>query len=288
MIAVKDLDKLPGVKTTPLAARVAADLGVDLASVGKDGRIFKADVLAALAPPTVPAVQVSSAAAARVRRVPMSAMRQTIARRMSASWSVAPMVHYDLRADVTALAELKKNLCAGGKKISYTDILVKVAARALKEHPLVNASVEGNEIILHDYVNIGVAVALPNGLIVPVIKGAEAKGIGGISEELKALAEKALQGRLAEEEFSGGTFTLSNLGMYGVESFTPIINQPESAILGVNAIVKTAVELEGQIVMRPLMNLSLTADHRLVDGAEGARFIALVRDLIESPWQMLL
>jgi pyruvate dehydrogenase E2 component (dihydrolipoamide acetyltransferase) len=280
MIAVKDLDKAPKVKATPLAARVADSLGVDLASVGKDGRIFKADVLAALHGPTD--VQ------AKVRRVPMSAMRQAIARNMSASWAVAPMVHYGLRADVTALGELKKNLCLGGKKISYTDILIKVLAHALKEHPLVNAGIDGNEIVLHDYVNMGVAVALPAGLIVPVIKGVEGKGIGEISDELGELAEKALQGKLVAEEFSGGTFTVSNLGMFGIESFTPIINQPESAILGVNAIVKTAVEAEGQIVMRPLMNLSLTADHRLVDGAEGARFMARLREIIENPWHMLI
>jgi pyruvate dehydrogenase E2 component (dihydrolipoamide acetyltransferase) len=288
MIAVKDLDNAPRVKTTPLAAKVATELGVDLAAINKDGRIFKADVLAAQSPAAVPAVQGFSGTEAHVRRVPMSAMRQAISRSMSASWSVAPMVHYDLRADVTALGELKKNLCAGGKKISYTDILVKVAAAALKTHPLVNATIEGNEIIMHDYVNMGIAVALPNGLIVPVLRGVEAKGIGEISDELKALAERALQGKLVAEEFSGGTFTISNLGMYGVESFTPIINQPESAILGVNAIVKTAVECDGQIVMRPLMNLSLTADHRLVDGAEAARFISRIRDLVENPWQLLM
>jgi pyruvate dehydrogenase E2 component (dihydrolipoamide acetyltransferase) len=306
MIAVKDLENLPPnkllqVKTTPLAAKVAADLNVNLASItttgstgptGQTGRIFKDDVLAAL-----PAAQAQLAAVAPVasvvpgapvRRVPMSAMRRAIARNMSASWALAPMVHYDLRADVTALGELKKNLCLGGKKISYTDILVKVVATALKAHPLVNASLEGDEIILHDYVNMGVAVALPNGLIVPVIKGVEGKSIGEISDELKALAEKALQGKLVTEEFSGGTFTISNLGMYGVESFTPIVNQPESAILGVNAIVKTATEVEGQIVMRPLINLSLSADHRVVDGAEAARFIARIREIVESPWQMLL
>ncbi|MDR1242024.1 MAG: 2-oxo acid dehydrogenase subunit E2 [Deltaproteobacteria bacterium] len=288
MIAVKDLDKAPRIKTTPLAAKVADGLGVDLASVSKDGRIFKADVLAAHESAQVPALHGPAEVQAKVRRMPMSAMRQAIARNMSASWAVSPMVHYDLRADVTALGELKKNLCLGGKKISYTDILIKAVSHALKEHPLVNAGIDGNEIVLHDYVNMGVAVALPAGLIVPVIKGVEGKGIGEVSDELRELAEKALQGKLVTEEFSGGTFTISNLGMFGIESFTPIINQPESAILGVNAIVKTAVEAEGQIVMRPLMNLSLTADHRLVDGAEGARFMARLREIIENPWYMLM
>ena len=172
--------------------------------------------------------------------------------------------------------------------MSYTDLLIKIVARALLAHPLLNASVEGEEIILHEAVHMGLAVALEDGLIVPVIRNAESKSLGEIAEEAALLAEKAKKGRLMPDEYTGGTFTLSNLGMFGMESFTPIINQPESAILGVNAIIPTAVEVDGHMVMRPLMNLSLTADHRAANGAEAARFLALVRDLAENSWKLLL
>ncbi|MDR2504004.1 MAG: 2-oxo acid dehydrogenase subunit E2 [Deltaproteobacteria bacterium] len=284
MIAVKDLEGARPPRVSPLAAKLAVDLGADLSAIRKEGRIMKADVLAVAARPVVPPV---SDAGADGRCEPMSAMRRAIARNMSASWNIAPMVSYNLRADVTALAELKKNLNIE-RKVSYTDLLIKLVARALQAHPLLNASVEGEEIILHEAVHMGLAVALEDGLIVPVIRNAESKSLGEIADEAALLAEKARQGRLTPDEYTGGTFTLTNLGMFGMESFTPIINQPESAILGVNAIVRTAVEVDGRIVMRPLMNLSLTADHRAANGAEAAMFLALVRDLVENPWKLLL
>ena len=220
------------------------------------------------------------------RRERMTSMRRVISKRMSQSWSTAPMVTFNRRADVGALAELKDALSKDGNKISYTDLLVKLAAVALTSYPSVNSSVDGDDIIYHDYANIGVAVALENGLIVPVVKNAGEKSVAEISSDIKSLAEKARAGKLSLDEMSGGTFTITNLGMFGIESFSPIINQPENAILGVNAIMKTAVEIDGEIVMRPLMMLSLTADHRVVDGAVAAAFLQRLCELIESPQEV--
>ena len=217
------------------------------------------------------------------RRERMSPMRRVIAKRMTQSWQTAPMVHFDRSVEVAAISKLKDALSDGGTKISYTDILVKLAAQALLEYPYVNSRVDGDEIIFHDYVNVGVAVALEDGLVVPVIKNAHLKGIKEISEELKTLAVKARERRISMDEVSGGTFTITNLGMFGIESFSPIINQPESAILGVNAIVKTPVESDGVIVMRPKITLSLGADHRVVDGAVAAAFLQRLCSLIEDP-----
>jgi len=202
---------------------------------------------------------------------------------MTQSWQTAPMVQFDRSVEVAAIAALKDELSDGDVKISYTDILVKLAAHALMEYPYVNSRIDGEEIVFHDYVNIGVAVALEDGLVVPVIKNAHLKSIPEISAELKTLAGKARDRRISMDEISGGTFTITNLGMFGIESFSPIINQPESAILGVNAIVKTPVEHDGTIEMRSKITLSLVADHRAIDGAVAAAFLQRLCGLIEDP-----
>ena len=221
------------------------------------------------------------------RRERMTSMRRVIAKRMSQSWAIAPTVTFNRSADVTALGELKTSISTAGEKISYTDLLVKLTADALMAFPYVNASIDGDDILYHDFVNIGVAVALDNGLLVPVVKNAEKKGVSEISSEIRRLAEKARAGRLSLDEMTGGTFTITNLGMFGIESFSPIINQPESAILGVNTITKCPVELEGKIVMQPRITLSLTADHRVVDGAVAAAFLQRLCELIEAPEAVL-
>ncbi|MGB3933740.1 MAG: dihydrolipoamide acetyltransferase family protein, partial [bacterium] len=174
------------------------------------------------------------------------------------------------------------------EKVSFTDIIVKIVARALEDFPVVNASLQGEEIVYNGQVNVGVAVALEDGLIVPVVKNANKLGIAAISQQVKELAAKAREGKLSPDEYKGGTFTISNLGMFGVDSFTPIINPPESAILGVNRIQKKPVVVNDEIVVRPMMNLSLSFDHRLIDGAVAAQFLQRVKALLENPALVLL
>ena len=279
------------IKASPLAKKLAAQHGIDLsliAGTGPGGRIVKQDVLAARQAPPAPKASVVQMPAGGVRREKMSAMRRAISKNMSHSWSVAPVVHYHRSADATKMTALKNSLSQNGSKISYTDILAKIVAQALVKHPYLNATVEGDDLIFYDYVNLGIAVALDGGLVVPVIQNAHQKGISALSEEIKQLALQARNGSLQSDQMSGGTFTITNMGMYGMESFTPIINQPESAILGVGSIVKTAVEVDGTIVMQPRMHLSLTADHRVIDGAVAAEFMQSICAMIEDPVKMLL
>lgn len=289
-------------KASPFAKKLAAAKGVDLSSVrgsGPNGRIVRRDVDNAQIVPdarqasALPHMHDMHAAvipvySTGIRREKMNSMRRSINQNMKLSWDTAPAVHYNRSADVSALNEWKNSLSQNGRRISYTDILTKITAAALMEYPNLNCSVDGDDIIYHDYVNMGIAVALEDGLVVPVIKNAEVKGIGAISKEIRDFSARAKEGKLTSDEMSGGTFTITNLGMFGMESFTPIINQPESAILGVNAIVKMPVDMEGEIVTRPKLTLSLTADHRVIDGAVAAKFLQRLCILIENPWQMLL
>ncbi len=262
-------------KASPLAAKVAAEHGVSLSAIAKDGRIMAADVLAAL-----PA-QASAAA------TPLAGMRKIIAERMTLSWQTAPHVNLTVEVDMTAAGRLKDALAAAGAKTSFTEIIVKCAAKALGEFPLVNASLVNGAIVLHDSVNIGIAVALEGGLIVPVVKNAAGKSVGQIRDEIADLSTRARQGKLGPDEYGGGTFTVTNLGMFGTDHFTPIINPPESAILGVCRVVKRPVVVDDAVVVRPMANLCLSFDHRLVDGALAAKFMARVRNLMEEPLLLL-
>lgn len=267
----------PGPKASPLAAKAAAELGIDLKDVPhKGGRILAADILAAV---SAPAAQ--EGPREEVKR--MNGMRKAIARNMQNSHMTSPTVTFNLGCDVTELARLRARLKADDIKVSYTDILVKLVAVALREFPLLNCSVDGDNIIYKNYVNMGVAVALDNGLVVPNVRDADKKGLREISAEVKELANLARTGGLPMDRLSGGTFTITNLGMYGIESFSPIINQPEVAILGVNTIVEKPVVIDGEICVRPILNLSLTADHRVVDGSVAAQFLQRVKKLIECP-----
>ncbi len=272
----------PGVKASPLAAKVAADIGVDLKDVPAHGRVLAADILAA--------VQKGGASAEekpREETVPMNGMRKAIARNMLNSHMTSPTVTFNLGIDMTELKRLREQLKSEEIKVSYTDILVKVVAVALTEFPLLNCSVEDNKIIYKHYVNMGVAVALDNGLVVPNVPDADKKSLTEISAEVKELAKLAREGGLPMDRLKGGTFTITNLGMYGIESFTPIINQPEVAILGVNTMEDKVVVVDGEICVRPIMNLSLTADHRVVDGSVAAQFLQRVKKLMEKPALLL-
>jgi pyruvate dehydrogenase E2 component (dihydrolipoamide acetyltransferase) len=268
-------------KATPMAVKTAEAAGVNLATIKKDGRIMKQDVLRAIAGPAAAIGDFPT------RRMLMSAMRKAIAKNMLLSFQTSPTVTFQIKADVSRLAELKAAIVEE-TKVSYTNLLAGIVAKVLMNHPYLNGRVEGDEIVFHDYVNLGVAVALEDGLVVPVVKNAQHKGIAAISAEIKELAQKAKGGALTMDEMSGGTFTITNIGMYGIESFTPIINPPQSAILGVNAIEQTPVVINNATVIRPILKLSLTADHRIIDGAVAAKFLSDLKATIENPWRLLL
>ena len=275
----------PAVKASPLAAKVAADLGIDLSAVNAHGRVLAQDILAYLESTREKAEP--AAADAREETKPMSGMRKAIARNMLASVQTSPTVTFNLGIDMSEMKRYREQLKAKEIKVSYTDLLVKFVSKALTEFPLLNCSVEDNKIIYKHYVNMGVAVALDNGLVVPNITDADKKSLTEISAEVKELAKLAREGKLPPEKLRGGTFTITNLGMYGIESFTPIINQPEVAILGVNTMEDKVVVRNGEMVIRPIMNLSLTADHRVVDGSVAAQFLQRVKSLMENPALML-
>ena len=193
---------------------------------------------------------------------------------------------FNLSVDMTEMKSYREQLKAHDIKASYTDLLVKFTAKALGEFPLVNCSIDGDKIIYKNYVNVGVAVALDNGLVVPNVPNADKKTLAEISAEVKELASQARSGNLPVDRLKGGTFTI-RIGMYGIESFTPIINQPEVAILGVTAMEDRVVARNGEAVIRPMMTLSLTADHRVVDGSVAAQFLQRLKNLLENPALML-
>ena len=270
------------IKTSPVAEKMAKDLGVNLEDIKKDGRIMKDDILEFIQK-SIPSVGEDL----MDRREKMSTMRKVIASRMSQSSKISPTVTYDIEVDMTNLKRLKEQI-KDEWKVTYTDLLVKIVSKVLIQYPLVNCSIEGDEMIFRNYANIGVAVALEEGLVVPVVKYANQKGLKDISIEVKELAQKAKNNGLTEENSTGGTFTITNLGMFGIKSFSPIINQPEVAILGVNMITNTPVVENGEIVIKPLMNLSLTADHRAVDGAVAAQFLNSIKKYMEKPELLIL
>lgn len=269
------------VKASGVASKIAEELNVDLSQIKKDGRVMKEDVL------SLCKCNKALEKSCDEKRVPMSQMRKVISSRMHQSWITSPAVTFDIKVDITNLKRVKdglKEVC----KVSYTDLLVKIVSKVLIQFPLVNCSVDGEELILRNFTNIGVAVALEEGLVVPVVKNADKKGLKEISQEIKELASKAKRNELTTDEITGGTFTITNLGMFGIESFSPIINQPEVAILGVNKITETPVAQNNGIVIKPLMTLSLTADHRAVDGSVAAQFLAKLKEFIEKPEMLIL
>ena len=296
-IVAKDVENASAApKASPVAAKMAADSGVDLASVNAAGsRIMKADVAAATGQAGATAVPAASGVpVAGERRIPMTQMRRVIGERMLASTTSIPSVHYFVDVDMTALNAMRAGYNErlgkkdGAVKISINDILMKFCAKLLLDCPLLNGSVEPDAFVMHEYVNIGFAVALPGGLMVPNIKNVQNKGLETIARERAELVSQTRKGGLSPDSMSGGTFTISNLGMMGVDTFTPIINPPEVAILGVGTTREMPVVKNGEIVIRPMATLCLAADHRLADGADAADFIAKLRDLIEDPNLFLL
>ncbi|OGK79124.1 MAG: hypothetical protein A2X52_17270 [Candidatus Rokubacteria bacterium GWC2_70_16] len=284
-----------GVRASPLARRLAAEAGLALAAVkgtGPGGRITREDVEAAVAArgavPTraeAPAPAPALPKVLEVRR--LSPMRRTIAARLAGSLremaQLTVMADVDMSAARALREELNRDVAADGARITYTDLVVKLAALALKAHPVLNATLRGEELHLLGEYHIGVAVEIEDGLIVPVIRDADRKSLRAISRELAELSERARARRLGPEDLQGGTFTVSNAGMLGVDAVTPIINPPEVAILGVGRIADRALAVGGRVEARPAATLCLTFDHRVVDGAPASRFLADMRRLLEEP-----
>lgn len=280
---------------TPLAANIAKAQGVDLSGVtgsGSNGKIKVFD-LPGGSPAAAPAAQESPAAVQQSRGThteKMSGMRKAISRNMLASKETNAQTNHRIKVDMTAAIALRKQYKDLGIKISYNDIIVRACAKALTDMPIVNASVEGDSILYHDYVNVGTAVSVPGGLIVPVIKDADIIGLSGIAARSAELIEKAREGRLTDADYHGGTFTVSSLGMFDLDDFVAIINPPESAILAVGKIAKTPVvvtneegEGEDAIVIKSMCALCLSYDHRIIDGAEAAKFLQKVKNYLQNP-----
>lgn len=299
------------VKASPLARRLARESGIDLnqlTGTGPGGRITKEDVQAFVStagaatppdteapaapeqrvevPPQAPPAPTPAASGLRQGTRPeMSRMQGTIARRMIAAKFSAPEFVLTAEYDMTEARQLLRTIAgvADAPRVGLNDLLIKAVASALRQHPEVNSGWEDEGIVNYGRVNIGNAVAIPGGLVVPVIQDADAKSLGQIAVESKALIERARANKLTPAEYEGGTFSISNLGMYGIDQFTPIINVPEACIMGVGSITPTPVVVDGAVVVRDRMKVTLSCDHRVVNGAQGAEFLRTLRRLVENP-----
>ena len=298
---------------SPIAARMAADAGINLKTLtgsGPGGRIVKRDIEAAMkggaaqpqtqpagqqeqpalqqAPAQHPAVQ-PAGGAAPYREENVSTMRATIARRLVASLGPIPHIFLTTEIEMDRTAEMRKQLNAldPENKVSINDFVIKVAAVALMQHPAVNSSFQEKTVRYYERADIGVAVALENGLITPVVRNASAKSVGQISREVKELAERARNRKLAPEEYTGATFSVSNLGMFGISEFTALINPPEACILAVGAMTPTPVVRDGEVTVKQMMKVTLSCDHRIVDGATGAKFLQTLKKILENPLYLI-
>jgi pyruvate dehydrogenase E2 component (dihydrolipoamide acetyltransferase) len=290
-------------KVTPLAQKVAAELGVDIstltgAGTGHGGKVVSDDVRKAGQPAPAPTVAVAPIAPAAVDEVlkviPLTGMRKMIADNVARSASTAPHVTLTVDVDMTEATAFRKKVLASvektdGVRISFTDIIAKAVAKALSEHPTINSTLVDNKVTQYRAVHLGIAVSLgEGGLVVPTIRNAESKTLPQISAEIKSKAAKAREGKLTTDEMIGGTFSITNLGTYGVKNFNPIINPPQCAILGVCTIADTIIPVGGVPQVRPVMNLCLSFDHRITDGAPAAAFLARLKELLELPYLIFM
>lgn len=271
-------------KATPLAKKVAEAEGVDISDIegsGSHGKITKDDVMAAVAARTGAGTERGT------KIVPYAGMRRIVGEKMVESLRVHAQLTHKISVDMTNAALLRDTYKKQDKKVSYNDLVILATTRALKDYPMMNSTITDEGIVVPEYVHMGVAVAVDAGLIVPVIKDADLMRLEEISVVAKDLAARAKNNRLRPDEYKGSTFTVSNLGMFGLKAFTAIINTPESGILAVGAIEKTPVVVDDEIAIRPIMNLTLTYDHRVVDGAPAAQFLKQVKTYLENPCLML-
>jgi pyruvate dehydrogenase E2 component (dihydrolipoyllysine-residue acetyltransferase) len=290
------------IKASPLARRLAREQGVDLGSVqgtGPDGRIVAEDVerLAVPAPEAAPAPAPEAAPAAvaeaapaepvrvadDVERVPLTSIRRTIARRLTEAWKI-PVYQLVLSADMDAVDQVltRRKELDPEEHVTVTDVLIKVCAAALMRHREVNVEFTDEELLVFPYANVGIAVATERGLVVPVIRSAEHLSLAEVSAARADVVKRAREGALRHDDLDGGTFTISNLGMFGLDQFTAVLNPPQAAILAVGAIAERPVVREGQIVARPMMTMTLSCDHRAVDGAPAAAFLETVKAMLED------
>lgn len=286
---------------TPLAKKAAEQVGVDLRQVegtGPSGRVLRADVLkvASQAAPAAAVTPVKVATGFSVvspsKRVALNNIRSTTARRMVESVQTAPHFALSVEVDMSEVIRMRERLMESvvkktGKRLTYTAILIRCVSEVLRQHPDVNASYIDGAIEQYEEVNVGVAMALENGLMVPVIRNADRKSLADITAAMADLEARAKQMKFRPEELSGGTFTISNLGMFGITEFTAIINPPESAILAVGQTEERPVVRDGQVVVRPIMKLTLSIDHRVMDGATGAKFLRDIKQTLENPYLLV-
>jgi pyruvate dehydrogenase E2 component (dihydrolipoamide acetyltransferase) len=293
------------VKASPLARKMAAESGLELSGVsgtGPGGRIVKRDIEAAgTAPPRAETKRTEAAPAARpqprrdgaeVEEIPVTQMRKTIAKRLVTSIGPVPTFYLTIDVDMTRMTQARERvnerLADSGVKASINDFIIKAVAAALARHPEVNAAWDDIVIKRYHRVHIGVAVAVDEGLITPVIRDADQKGIAEISTEVRELAKRAREKKLKPDEYTGATFSISNLGMFGIDEFTAIINPPEAAILAVGQVADQVVAVNGQPTVQPRMRMTMSCDHRVVDGATGAKFLQTLRGFIEEPMMILV
>ncbi|MCD2323122.1 2-oxoglutarate dehydrogenase complex dihydrolipoyllysine-residue succinyltransferase [Sphingomonas sp. IC-56] len=289
---------------SPSVRRAVLETGVDpsnLQGTGRDGRLTKEDVMtaaqnkpaAAPAPAAAPTAAPASSGGRKEERVRMTRLRQTVAKRLKEAQNTAAMLTTFNDVDMTAVIEARtkyKDLFEKkhGVRLGFMGFFVKAAVMALKDIPAVNASIEGDEIVYHDYADISVAVSAPNGLVVPVIRDAQDLSVSGIEKTIGDFGKRAKEGTLKMDEMKGGTFTISNGGVFGSLMSTPIINPPQSAVLGLHRIEERPVVRNGQVVVRPMMYLALSYDHRLIDGREAVTFLVALKNAIEDPTRLLI
>ena len=279
-------------KASPLAKSLAHEKGIDISTItgtGEGGRIIKRDIESQQVTPTVSQVAKKSYPSSGYSDAPISQMRKTIAKRLAESKFTAPHFYLTISVDMDAAIDARKMLNSDSDvKISFNDLVVKAVSRALKKHPEVNSSWLGDVIRTNYDINVGVAVAVDDGLLVPVVRNADVKSLEVISSEVKDFALRAKNKELQPSDWEGNTFTISNLGMFGIDQFTAIVNPPDSCILAVGGIQSVPVVKDGQVVPGNLMKLTLSCDHRVVDGAKGSAFLNSLKNFIEAPVKMML
>ncbi|MGQ9454397.1 MAG: dihydrolipoamide acetyltransferase family protein [Armatimonadota bacterium] len=279
------LEYIASSRATPLAEKIAADLGMDLATVEGTGvgkKVTSEDVQRAYTAPSPPAVAIG-------QTIPLTGLRRAVAQAVASTAQSAVQVTLVTEVDMTECVKMRESILQEvdsryGVRVTYTDIITKATARAIEYKPIVNSTLQADKIVVHEQINIGIATAVEGGLVVPVVKNVPGKSLVEVSREIKELVDRARAGRLDTNDLSGGTFTITNLGAYGVDIFNPVITPGQSAILGVCRIAPKPVVVEGQVQVRNTMNLCLTFDHRVMDGAPAAEFLARLKQILESPY----